>query len=220
MRTTDVEMSVRGAHFAIALMQEDLWELNDIVTNTNNTVERIQVEDVAWCRSRISVLEKPNNPTNHSLWQLINSLLTRLECQEDLISDLKTGLARVHEKIGVLEMSSALVQTRVASLEDVMESSSTPTDLTLDDDSEYTDVDDGGAMMVEDSEEEQENVPPPPPILPHQDTPHPAPVFRSLILIKELAPTPVAEVVDVDAEGEDDAWYIPPIHHCQIQVDR
>jgi hypothetical protein len=22
------------------------------------------------------------------------------------------------------------------------------------------------------------------------------------------------EVVDVDAEGEDDAWYIPPIYHC------
>jgi hypothetical protein len=26
----------------------------------------------------------------------------------------------------------------------------------------------------------------------------------------------VVEVVDIDAEGEDDAWYIPPIHCWQI----
>jgi hypothetical protein len=62
-----------------------------------------------------------------------------------------------------------------------------------------------------------ENVPPPPPpILPCQDTPHPAPVLCSLIPIEDPAPAPVAEVVDIDAEGEDDAWYIPPIHHRQI----
>jgi uncharacterized coiled-coil protein SlyX len=89
-----------GAHFAIALMQEDIQELNDVVANVNNELERVQQEDVAWCRSKISVLEKPNNPANCSLWQLVNSLSSRLESQEDLISDLKTGLARVHEKMG------------------------------------------------------------------------------------------------------------------------
>jgi hypothetical protein len=77
-------------------------------------------------------------------------------------------------------------------------------------------VDDGGAMMVEDSEDERENIPPPPPFLSHQDAPHPAPIFHSLILIEDPAPTPAVEVVDVDAEGEDDAWYIPPIHRRQI----
>jgi hypothetical protein len=142
-------------------------------------------------------------------------LSTRLESQEDLISDLKTGLARAHEKIGVLEMLSALVRMRVVSLEDVMESSPTPTDLMSDGDSEYTDVDDGGAMMVEDSKEDQENMPPPP-ILPCQDTPHPVPVFHSLIPIEDPAPTPAVEVVDIDAEDEDDAWYIPPIHCHRI----
>jgi hypothetical protein len=99
MRMTDVEMSVKGAHFAIVPMQEEIRDLNDIVANINNQVERIQVEDIMWCHSWISVLEKPNNPTNCSLWQLVNLLSTRLEGQEDLISDLKTGLARVHEKI-------------------------------------------------------------------------------------------------------------------------
>jgi hypothetical protein len=184
------------------------------MANVNNELERIQQEDVAWCQSRILALEKPNNPANCSLWQLVNSLSSRLESQEDLISNLKTGLARANEKIGVLEMSLALIRSRVGLLEDVMESSLTSTNLMSDD--EYADVDDGGAMMVEDSEDEWENVPPPPPVLPCQDTPHPAPVFRSLIPIEDLAPTPAVGVVGVDAEGEDDVWYIPPIHCCWI----
>jgi hypothetical protein len=104
-----MEMSVKGAHFAIAPIQEDIRELNDAVANVTNQIKMIQQDDVAWCHSQISVLGKPNNPTNCSLWQLVNSLSTRLESQEDIISDLKTGLARAHEKIGVLEMSSALV---------------------------------------------------------------------------------------------------------------
>jgi hypothetical protein len=127
-----------------------------------------------------------------------------LEGQEDLIANLKTGLARAHEKIGTLEMSLTLVRGRVAFLEDVMEALPTPTDL-MSEDSEYADVDDGGAMMVEDSEDERENVPPPPPILPRQDTPHLAPVLQTLIPIDPLAPTPAVEMVDSDAEGEDDA---------------
>jgi hypothetical protein len=49
------------------------------------------------------------------------------------------------------------------------------------------------------------------------DTPHLAPIVRSLILIEDLAPVaPAIKVVDVDAEGEDDVWYIPPILHRQI----
>jgi hypothetical protein len=95
-----------------------------------------------------------------------------------------------------------------------MEASPTPTDL-MSEDSEYADVGGGGAMMVEDSKDERENIPPPP-ILPHQDTPHPAPVLCTLIPLEELAPTPAVEVMDDDAEGEDDAWYIPPIHHRRI----
>jgi hypothetical protein len=67
MRTTDVEMSVQGAHFAIAPMQEDIWELNNVMANVNNELERMQQEDVAWCHSRILALEKPNNPANRSL---------------------------------------------------------------------------------------------------------------------------------------------------------
>ena len=93
------------------------------------------------------------------------------------------------------------------------------TDLSGDDDStdsEYADVDDGGAMLVDDSEEErdQENivpVPVPPPAT-RFDTPRPPTVLRELIPIEEPAPVPAVEV----DEGEDDAWYIPPIHRRRI----
>ena len=66
-------------------------------------------------------------------------------------------------------------------------------------------------MLVDDSEDErdQENVVPipiPPPAT-HLDTPRPLTVLRELIPIKEPAPIPAVEVV----EGEDDAWYIPPV---------
>ena len=93
------------------------------------------------------------------------------------------------------------------------------TDLSRDDDltdSEYANVDDGGAMLVDDSEGErdQENVvliPVPPPVI-CLDTPHPPMILRELILIEAPAPTPAVEV----DEGEDDAWYIPPVHHRRI----
>jgi hypothetical protein len=98
-------------------------------------------------------LERPNNPANCSLWQLVNALSACLNRQEDEISDLKTGLARAHEKIGSLEMLLALVRGRVSTLEDVMEAAPTLTDLTLED-LEYADVNDGGVMMVEDSEDD------------------------------------------------------------------
>jgi hypothetical protein len=103
---------------------------------------------------------------------------------------------------------------RVLTLEDVMEAAPTPTDLTSED-SEYADVDDGGAMMVEDLEDERENMPPPPPVI-CTTTSHPAPVLWELIPIKDPAPIPVVEVVDV--EGEDDVWYIPPVIRCQIHA--
>jgi hypothetical protein len=98
-------------------------------------------------------------------------------------------------------MSLVLIHTQVLTLEDVMETAPSLMDLTSED-LDYQDVDDRGAMMVEDSKDEQKNIPPP--VLPHQDTPHPAPVVVAV------------EVVDVDAEGEDDAWYIPPVFHCHI----
>jgi hypothetical protein len=42
--------------------------------------------------------------------------------------------------------------------------------------------------------------------------------FQLLILIEDPAPwfqTPVP-LVEVDAKGEDDAWYIPPVYCCQV----
>jgi hypothetical protein len=77
-------------------------------------------------------------------------------------------------------------------------------------------VDDGGAMLVDDSEEErdQENVVPipiPPPTI-RLDTPRPPTILRELIPIEAPAPVPTVEV----DEGEDDAWYIPPIHRHWI----
>jgi hypothetical protein len=96
-----------------------------------------------------------------------------------------------------------------------MEATPTPTDLTSEE-LEYVDVDDGGAMMVEDLEDERENMPPPPPPMICTATPHPAPVLRELIPIENPAPVPMVEVVN--AEGEDDAWYIPPVMHHQIHA--
>ena len=88
------------------------------------------------------------------------------------------------------------------------------TDLSGDEDStdlEYADVDDGGAMLVDDLEEErdQENVVPipiPPPAI-HLDTPRPPTILQELIPTEVPAPVPAVEI----DEGEDDAWYIPPI---------
>jgi hypothetical protein len=147
-------------------------------------------------------LEKPNNPTNCSLWQLVNSLASRVESQEDIIAKLRAGLIQLRERLSSLEMSSTMLRSWVQTLEDVMEQDPPSVDLTSED-LEYQDVDDSGAMMVEDSEDErdQENVPPP--VL-HVDTPHSAPV------------APAIEVVNVNVEGEDDMWYILPIMHHQI----
>jgi hypothetical protein len=41
MRTTDVEMSVKGAYFQVASIQEDISELNDVVTNVTNQLELV-----------------------------------------------------------------------------------------------------------------------------------------------------------------------------------
>jgi hypothetical protein len=148
MRVINTEMSLKGAHTMIALTKEDVsrvWmeinSMNDSLANYSNQLEVVRQEDVAWCCSRITALEKPNNPANHSLWRLVNALSTRLDRQEDEIKDLKSGLVRAHEKIGNLEMSSSLVRGRVSTLEDVMEAAPTPTDLMSDE--EYADVDDG-----------------------------------------------------------------------------
>jgi hypothetical protein len=70
----DMEMSVQGAHQMTALLKKELRDLNDLAANLNNQLERVQVEDVSWCRSWITALEKLNNPANKSLWQLINWL--------------------------------------------------------------------------------------------------------------------------------------------------
>jgi hypothetical protein len=81
------------------------------------------------------------------------------------------------ERVGTLEMSSAMIRSRVAIIEDAMEIDPPVTDLLEGDstDSEYADVDDGGAMLVEDSEEERENIVPPLPPVIWVATPHPAP---------------------------------------------
>ena len=67
-RMMDVEMSASGGHRMIREVKEEVRDLSDLCGNINNQVERIQQEDISWCQSRISVLEKPNNPANKSLW--------------------------------------------------------------------------------------------------------------------------------------------------------
>jgi hypothetical protein len=213
-RTMEVEMSVKGAHTMLAPLKEDVWDLNDTVANLLNQLESVRVEDVAWCRSRISMLEKPNNPANKSLWLLVNQL-SRWD-QQDQISALQAGMVGMKERVGVLEMSPAMIRSRVSIIEDVMEIDPPMTDLSEEDstDSEYADVDDGGVMLVEDSEEERENMAPPPPPVIRVATPHPAPVLQELIPIEDPAPL----YPGVELEGEDDAWYIPPVMHRRIHA--
>jgi hypothetical protein len=218
-RMMDVEMSAQGAHRMIAEVKEEVRDFSDSFGNLHNQVETMCVEDIAWCRSRISVLEKPNNPANKSLWTLVNLLVRRVDDQADLIKDLSAGLASGKERLSVLEMSASMIRSRVSVLEEAMEIDPPITDLSGEDDStdsEYADVDDGGAMLVDDSEEErdQENVVPipiPPPAV-RLDIPHPPTILRELIPIEAPAPVPAVEV----DEGEDDAWYIPPVHRCRI----
>ena len=220
-RMMDVEMSASGAHRMINDMKEEVRDLSDLCGNLNNQMETMQVEGIDWCRSRISVLEKPNNPANKSLWQLVNLLSRRVEDQADLIKDLSSGLVGAKERVSVLEMSSTMIRSRVTVLEEAMEIDPPVTDLSGDDDltdSEYANVDDGGAMLVDDSEEErdQENIVPIliPPLATRLDTPRPPTVLQELIPIEDPAPVPAVEV----DEGEDDAWYIPPIMRCQIHA--
>jgi hypothetical protein len=218
-RTMDVEMSAQGAHHMIAEVKEEVRDFSDSFGNLHNQVETMRVEDIVWCRSRISTLEKPNNPANKSLWTLVNLLVRRVDDQADQIKDLRAGLALGGERVSVLEMSLSMIRSRVSVLEEAMEIDPPVTDLSGDDDStdsEYADVDDGGAMLVDDSEDEgdQENVVPipvPPPVI-RLDTPRPPTVLRELIPIEAPAPEPAVEV----DEGEDDAWYIPPIHRRRI----
>jgi predicted nuclease with TOPRIM domain len=80
-RVMDVEMSTKGAHTMMAPLKDDVQELNDTVANLSNQLESVRVEDIAWCRSRISKLEKPNNPANKSLWLLVNQLSRQVEDQ-------------------------------------------------------------------------------------------------------------------------------------------
>ena len=85
----DVEMSASGGHRMIGEVKEEVRDLSNLCGKINNQVERIQVEDISWCQSRISALEKPNNPAKKSLWQLINRLSCWIEDQDDLIKDLQ-----------------------------------------------------------------------------------------------------------------------------------
>jgi hypothetical protein len=171
----DVEMSVQGVHQMVAHhCQGDVWDLNNLAANVSNQLERIQVEDISWCHSRISKLEQPNNPTNHSLWTLMNHLSHRVEDQDDLILELKAGLLQGKNWLGVLEMSSSMICSQVQVLEDAMEIDPPRTDLTLEN-LDYQEFDDGGVMLVEDleDEEDQENVAPIPILAPRLATPFP-----------------------------------------------
>jgi hypothetical protein len=120
------------------------------------------------------------------------------------------------ERVGTLEMSLAMIRSRVMIIEDAMEINPPITDLSEEGstDSEYADVDDSGAMLVEDSEEERENMAPPLPPVIRVATPHLAPVLRELIPIEDPAPLHPG----VEVEGEDDVWYIPPTMHHRIHA--
>jgi hypothetical protein len=215
-RVMDIEMSVKGAHTMLASLKEDVRDLNDMVANLSNQLETVRVEDIAWCQSRIMMLEKPNNPANRSLWLVVNQLSHRVEDQQDQISALQAGMVGTKERVGILGMSSLMIWSRVLVLEEVMEIDPPVTDLSGDNstDSEYANVDDGGAPMVEDSEDERENMAPPLPPVIRIATPHLAPVLRELIPIEEPAPL----YPGVELEGEDDTWYIPPTMRRQIHA--
>jgi chromosome segregation ATPase len=73
-RVMDVKMSAKGAQTMMAPLKDDVQDLNNTVANLSNQLESVCVEDIAWCQSRISTLEKPNNPANKSLWLLVNQL--------------------------------------------------------------------------------------------------------------------------------------------------
>jgi hypothetical protein len=214
-RVMDVEMSTKGAHTMMAPLKDDVQELNDTVANLSNQLEMVHMEDIAWCRSRISSLEKPNNPANKSLWSLVNQLSRQVEDQADQIATLQAGMIGTKERVGTLEMSSVMIRSRVAIIEDAMEIDPPITDISEEStDLEYADVDDGGAMLVEDLEEERENMAPPPPLVIRVSTLHPAPVLRELIPIEEPAPL----YPGVEVEGEDDTWYIPPTMRRRIHA--
>ena len=217
----DVEMSTKGAHTMLATVREEVQDLNDLTANISNQLESVHVEDVAWCRSRILALEKPNNPANKSLWQLINCLSHRIEDQDNLIKYLQASLVRAKNRVSVLEMLLSMICSRVSVLEEAMEIDPPVMDLSGGDstDLEYADINDGGAMLVDNSEDErdQENIVPIPipPLAIRLNTPCPLTVLRELIPIED--PAPVVPAVEVN-EGEDDVWYIPPIACHQIHA--
>jgi hypothetical protein len=211
----DMEMSVKGAHHMVAPLKDNVQDLNDTITNISNQAETIWVEDILWCRSRIARLEKPNNPTNRSLWELLNHFVCWVEDQEDKIVSLKASLLAVKGRTGKLEMLSVMIQSRVQVLEEAMEIDPPTTDLTSED-LDYQDVDDGGVMLVEDLEDEgnEDNVAPIPVPAPQHPTPFPGVIVHSLIPIEDPVPVAlVVEAVDANAKGEDDVWYIPPVYH-------
>jgi hypothetical protein len=103
------------------------------MANLSNQLETVHVEDIAWCHSRISMLEKPNNPANKSLWLLVNQLSHQVEDQQDQISALQAGMVGTKERVGVLEMSLAMIRARVSIIEDAMEIDPPVTDLSEED---------------------------------------------------------------------------------------
>ena len=134
---------------------KEVRNLEDLSANLNNQLEQVQVEDISWCCSRIMKLEKPNNPTNHSLLQLVNHLIHQVDSLEEEVSTLKTGTIRTGEWLGVLEMLLMMIQLRVQLLEEAIEINPLLMDLTSED-FNYQDVNDGGAMLVEDPEDERD----------------------------------------------------------------
>jgi hypothetical protein len=109
----DVKMSAKGAHTMMVPLKQDIQDLNDIVANVSNQLESVHLEDIAWCHSRVSSLEKPNNPANKSLWLLVNQLSCRVKDQQDQITALQAGMISTKERVGVLEMSSVMIRSRV-----------------------------------------------------------------------------------------------------------
>ena len=161
-RVMVIEMSAKGAHTMLVTVWEEVQDLNNLMANISNQLELVCVEDIAWCQSRILVLERPNNPANKSLWQLVNHLSHQIKDQDDLIKDLQAGLVGAKNRVLVLEMLSSMIRLRVSVLEEAMEIDPPVMDLSGDDstDSEYSDINDGGAMLVDSLEDErdQENV--------------------------------------------------------------
>ena len=63
----NVQMSASGAHHMLETVKEEVRDLNNLASNLNNQLERVQVEDISVIAVDFSVLFQTfTSPTPHS----------------------------------------------------------------------------------------------------------------------------------------------------------